>query len=390
MIKRIAEQELRTLAREFRAVVVTGPRQSGKTTLVQKVFPRKPYVLLEDPDTRAFAKEDPRRFLNQFPKGAVLDEVHRAPELLSYIQGIVDRTKMMGQFVLTGSCNFRLMESITQSLAGRAGILELLPFCLRELQKASCEPADLDNLIFRGLYPAIYDTEPRVSRWYNAYIATYLERDVRQLVNGKDIDMFRRFMGLCAANTGQLLNTVRLGADCGVHHNTIRSWLSVLETSYLVFRLQPHFRNFRKRLVKTPKLYFVDTGLAAQLLGIENEQQLATHPLRGALFENWCVVELLKLRLNRGMSPNLHFWRNNAGIEIDVIVDHGAKLLPVEIKSGATVASDWFAGMKKWQALAGDKSQRGFVVYGGEESQKRKEAAVVPWREIDRILATGE
>ena len=319
MIARSAERELRALAREFKAVVVTGPRQSGKTTLVQKVFSKKPYVLLEEPDVRSFAIEDPRRFLEQFPDGAVLDEVQRTPDLFSYIQGTLDGGTKTGQFILTGSCNFGLMESITQSLAGRVGIIELFPFSLTELQAAGCAPEKLDSLLFQGLYPAIYDQKPRVSRWHNAYVMTYIERDARQLINLKDLALFQRFLGLCAANIGQLVNTARLGADCGVHHNTIRSWLSLLETSYLAFRLQPHFSNFRKRLVKSPKLYFCDVGLAARLLEIENESQLARHPLRGALFENWCVVELLKARLNRGLSPNLYFWRNHVGMEIDVI-----------------------------------------------------------------------
>lgn len=385
MIARSAERELKALTREFKAVVVTGPRQSGKTTLVQKVFSRKPYVLLEEPDVRSFAVEDPRRFLEQFPQGAVLDEVQRAPELFSYIQGVLDRGKEPGKFILTGSCNFRLMESISQSLAGRVGIIELYPFSLGELQAAGCAPESLDSLLFQGLYPAIYDQEPRVSRWYNAYVMTYIERDARQLINLKDLALFQRFLGLCAANVGQLINTARMGADCGVHHNTIRSWLSVLETSYIVFRLQPHFSNFRKRLVKSPKLYFCDVGLAARLLEIDNERHLARHPLRGALFENWAVVELLKARLNRGLSPNLYFWRNHVGLEIDAIADHGSTLLPVEIKSGATVPSDWLKGLERWSALAGSAAEKAWLVYGGDSPQKREKATVVPWHQIGRL-----
>ena len=277
------------------------------------------------------------------------------------------------------------MESITQSLAGRIGVLELLPFSLGELQRAGCAPDCVDALLFRGLYPAIHDQRPRVTRWYNSYIMTYLERDVRQVVNVRDLAQFQRFLALCAANAGQLLNTVRLGADCGVHHNTVRSWLSILETSYLAFRLQPHFRNFRKRLVKTPKLYFHDTGLLARLLGIESERQVATHPLRGALFENWCISELMKARLNKGLSANLFFWRSHVGLEIDAVVDHGSTLLPVEVKSGATIASDWLQHVQKWRAVAGSAAERAWLVYGGAEPQDREQARVIPWNQIEDL-----
>lgn len=385
MIERAAEKELRLLARDFRAVVVTGPRQSGKTTLVRAVFPGKPYALLEEPDIRAFAVEDPRRFLAMYPEGAILDEIQRAPELLSYLQGILDEDREPGQFILTGSCNFSLMEAVTQSLAGRAGILELLPFSLEELQNVNSAPGTVDSLLFQGLYPAVYDQGPRVARWYSAYVMTYLERDVRNLLNIRDVSQFQRFLRLCASNVGQLLNTVRLGADCGVHHNTIRAWLNILETSYLAFRLHPHSHNFRKRLVKTPKLYFYDTGVVAKLLGIENERQLVTHPLRGSLFENWCITELMKSRFNRGLSSNLYFWRNHVGLEIDVIVDHGSRLLPVEIKSGATVASDWFGSIRKWNELAGKEAEAAWLIYGGRDSQERKQVRVEPWNRIGQL-----
>ncbi len=385
MIPRKASGELRRLARAFKAVVVTGPRQSGKTTLVRAVFPRKPYALLEEPDTRAFANEDPRGFLARYPRGAILDEAQRAPELFSYLQGILDGQMKSGQFILTGSCNFTLMEKITQSLAGRAGILELLPFSLNELDRADRAPEDLDSLLFQGLFPAVYDQEPRVTRWYNAYIATYVERDVRQLIQIKDFSLFQRFVGLCAANTGQLLNTARLGSDCGVHHNTIRSWLSILEMSYVLFLLRPHHRNFRKRLVKTPKLYFLDTGLAARLLGIESREQLNRHPLRGSLFENWCIAELVKARTNRGLPANLAFWRDHVGTEIDAIADHGQTLLPVEIKSGATVAGDWLQNLDRWRALAGNAAEAPWLVYGGEEDQSRGGTRILSWHHIGKV-----
>lgn len=385
MIRRHIETELKILSREFKAVVVTGPRQSGKTTLVRAVFPNKPYVLLEEPDTRTFAAEDPRGFLAQFPSGAILDEVQRVPDLFSYLQGLLDNKQDSGQFILTGSFNFGLMESVTQSLAGRVGILELLPFSLEELKKTDRVPDSVDTLLFQGLYPAIYDQKPRVTRWYNAYIMTYLERDVRQLINLKDVSSFQKFLGLCASNVGQILNTARMGADCGITHNTVQSWLSILETSYIIFRLQPHHRNFRKRLVKSPKLYFNDTGLAARLLGIENKRQLSTHPLRGLLFENWCITELMKGRLNRGLTSNLFFWRNNKGLEIDVIADRGNLLLPVEIKSGATIASDWMENLQKWLELAGESAEEAWIIYGGDKGQKRKHATVIPWHGIGRL-----
>ncbi len=385
MIYRVAEDELLRLACEFKVVVVNGPRQSGKTTLVKKVFSDKPYVLLEDPDVRAFASEDPRRFLSQYGNGAVFDEVQRAPALLSYIQGIVDESGKMGQFILTGSCNFLLMESIGQSLAGRAGYLELLPFCMDEIFSLAGSGISVDELIIRGGYPPIYDRNPRGDRWYNAYIATYLERDVRQLINIKDILSFQKFMGLCASNVGQLLNMNRIGTDCGVHHNTVKAWISILHASYIVFLLPPHHANFRKRLVKSPKLYFYDTGLAARLLGIQSQEQLAGHPLRGMLFENLVVSEMIKTRVNQGLKSNLFFWRNNTGIEIDVVADHGKSLLPIEIKSGETVCSDWFRNLSAWNSYAGKVAEPGILVYGGKRHEERKDAKIISWSEISKI-----
>ena len=385
MVERIAEAELRRLAGEFKVVVVNGPRQAGKTTLVKTTFPQKPYVLLEDPDTRAFATEDPRRFLGQYPQGAVLDEIQRAPALVSYLQGVVDSRDAPGQFILTGSCNFLLMESIGQSLAGRAGHLELLPFSLAEVVSATGMPQGADALMFKGGYPPLYDHDIRVDRWHNAYIATYLERDVRQLINLKDLLAFQKFMALCAANTGQLLNMQRLGVDCGTHHSTVKAWLAILHASYVLFLLPPHHANFRKRMVKSPKLYFHDTGLAARLLGIQSVEQLGHHPLRGALFENLVVSELLKARFNRGLQSNLYFWRNNTGIEVDVIVDHGEKLLPVEIKSGETVCQDWFKNLSAWESYAGDAAEPPLLVYGGGRREPRQTAEVVPWAELPSL-----
>ncbi|NOY76060.1 MAG: ATP-binding protein [Kiritimatiellaeota bacterium] len=385
MIEREVEGELKCLAREFRSVLIIGPRQSGKTTLAKKAFPNKPYVLLEEPDARRFATDDPRGFLAGFPDGAILDEVHKTPELLSYIQGILDESPRKGLFVLTGSCNFKLMESVSQSLAGRVGQIELLPLSALELSEANQLPETIDETLFKGGYPEIYDQSLTPERWHNAYISTYLERDVRQLTNLKDSMAFQRFLGLCAANCAQTLNFNKIGADCGMHHNTVSSWFSILQTTYVAFLLPPHFQNFRKRLVKTPKIYFYDTGLLCGLLGIEKSEQLRFHPLRGALFENWVVSELLKARFNQGKKSNLFFWRNNTGLEVDVIMDKAGTLVPLEIKSGATIASDWFKNIVKWKELAGESSEKGVLVYGGNQRQKRSDCDVVPWNRIMTI-----
>jgi predicted AAA+ superfamily ATPase len=386
MITRTAERTLRVLAREFKALALIGPRQSGKTTLARQVFSDKPYVSLEDPDQRRFAQQDARRFLGQFPKGAILDEVQRVPTIFSYLQGILDSSSRKGLFVLTGSCHFGLMEHITQSLAGRIGLLHLLPFSLDELSGTRMFPASVDHLLFAGLYPPIHDQKVAPERWYSAYVATYLERDVRQLFNIRDFGAFERFLALCAGCVGQQVNTVRIGSDCGISHNTVRAWLDVLQASYLAILLRPHHRNFRKRVVKMPKLYFIDTGLAARLLGIESHGQLNTHPLRGALFENWVVMEMLKARLNRGQSSNLYFWRNNTGLEVDVLAEHADKLMPVEIKSGGTVVDDWFNGLRRWRELAGTTASRGWLIYGGDATQEREDATVLPWKDIGRLI----
>ncbi|MCK9463546.1 MAG: ATP-binding protein [Proteobacteria bacterium] len=384
-IPRTAETMLLTMAREFPAIAITGPRQSGKTTLARHIFPDAPYVSLEDPDTRGLALRDPRRFLDLYATGAVLDEVQRCPEIFSYLQGVIDELKTAGRFVLTGSQHFGLMERISQSLAGRVGLLNLLPFSFEELSRGGQEPPSLETAIFQGGYPPLYSAPAAPERWLNAYIATYLERDMRQLIHVREIDAFQRFMRLCAANIGQLVNMARIGSDCGVDQKTVKAWLTILETSFIVYRLRPHHENFRKRLVKAPKLYFTDTGLAARLLGIESASQLSTHPIRGALFENWVVAELLKGRFHRAKSDDLFFWRDNTGHEVDVIVDRAGKLLPIEIKSGMTISTDWFDGLERWRRMAEGRSARPVLVYGGRERQSREVAEVVPWREIGTL-----
>ncbi len=327
-IPREAEARLQHFASGYPVVVVTGPRQSGKSTLVRHAFPEHRYVSLEDLDQREFAESDPRGFLNQFTEGAILDEVQRCPALFSYLQTRVDELNRPGEFILTGSQQFGLLSGITQSLASRAALLTLLP------GKIS---GKLDKILFDGAFPPIFDRGLEPHPWYGNYVRTYLERDVRQLINVQDIGTFQRFLKLCAGRTGQLLNLSSLANDCGITHNTAKAWISVLEASYIVHLLPPHHRNFNKRLVKTPKLYFLDTGLAIWLLGIQNIDQLATHVQRGALFETWVISELLKARYNAGEASNLYFWRDRSGHEVDLLVDHGIHLSPLEIKSGQTI-----------------------------------------------------
>ncbi len=371
-------------------VAITGPRQSGKTTLARSAFAEKPYVSLEDLDERDFASQDPRGFLDRFPDGAVLDEVQRCPDLLSYLQTRVDEDGRTGLFVLTGSQQFDLLARMTQSLAGRVALVPLLPFSLQELQGADLAPESLEKLLFQGLYPPVHDRglDPRI--WYGNYVRTYLERDVRQMVHVRELSAFHRFLRMCAARIGQLLNLTSLGNDCGVSHNTVRSWLSVLEASYILHLLQPHHRNFNKRLVKTPKLYFYDPGLAAWLLGIESPEQLASHSQRGVLFETWVIGELLKGRFNRALASNLYFWRDRTGHEVDLVVDQGGRLVPVEIKSGKTLAADFFAGLARWRELAGDSAGQGWLVYGGDQRQRRAEIEVVPWLRIPDLAPGHE
>jgi uncharacterized protein len=385
VIPRTASETLATIASQFKAVAIIGPRQSGKTTLSRLTFDDRPYVSLEDPDTREFAHSDPRRFLAQFQGGAIFDEVQRVPELFSYLQGILDGASEPGRFVLTGSHHFGLMDTISQSLAGRVGFIKLLPFSFVELKNAPISVGSLETQLFKGGYPPIYDMNASPELWYNAYIASYIERDIRLLVNVQDIGVFQRFMRMCAANVGQMLNMTRMGADLGIDQKTVRAWMGILETSFIVFRLMPHHANFRKRLVKTPKLYFYDTGLAARLLGIEAPEQLVSHTMRGALFENWVITELVKYRYNRGKESNLFFWRNNTGHEVDIIADLGESLQPIEVKSGTTIARDWFDNLVRWRSLAKERSLKPCLVYGGKLAQTREQVDVIPWNDIDTL-----
>ncbi len=380
MIKRDAEKAIRSLLQGFPVVTITGPRQSGKTTLAKNIFNKKPYASLEDPDIRLAAQDDPRTFLERFPDGAVLDEVQRCPHLLSYLQTTVDTDGRMGLFILTGSQQFGLLSGITQSLAGRTAFVELLPFSLAELEQASRLPKTLDDMLLKGCYPPLYNRNISIRAWFGAYVTAYIERDVRQVLKVQELETFQRFVRLCAGRTGQLLNLSSLASDCGITHNTAKAWISVLEASYILFQLRPHHANFSKRLIKSPKLYFYDAGLACWLLGIQTAQQLETHPLRGSIFESFIVAELMKARLNRGERPNLHFWRDSNGNEVDVVIDLGQRLMPVEIKSGKTVVRDFFFGLEKWGEIAGELTFRPTLIYGGAETYKHKGIRVTSWR----------
>ncbi|MBI4838660.1 MAG: ATP-binding protein, partial [Nitrospirae bacterium] len=328
MLKRAAAKTLLSLAKAFPVVAITGPRQSGKTTLARSVFAHKKYVSLEDPDQLEFVRQDPRGFLSRFPDGALIDEAQRCPQLFSFLQTRVDAEKKRGLFVLTGSQQFGLLSGITQTLAGRVGLLQLMPFSLAELKENGKKPKGLDEILLKGLYPPLHDRKISPGMWYANYVLTYIERDVRQLLSVKELSTFQRFVRMCAARTGQILNLTSLGNDCGITHNTAKAWLSVLEASYLVFLLYPHHRNFGKRLVKSPKLYFYDTGLAAWLLNIQDAGHLSVHPARSSLFESLVVSELLKARFNRGLVSNLFFWRDNTGIEVDIVAEKGDRLIP--------------------------------------------------------------
>lgn len=385
MIPRQATSTLQSLAQGYPILAITGPRQAGKTTLAQSTFPDKPYVSLEDPDTRAFAQEDPRGFLVHMPQGAILDEVQRCPALFSYLQTRVDANQRMAEFVLTGSQQFGLLSNITQTLAGRVGMVQLLPFSLQELHSAGVNIPDLNELLWCGLYPPIHDRSLAPDRWFANYVMTYVERDVRQLIEVQNLSLFQRFLKMCAARCGQLLNMSSLANDCGVTHKTIGAWLSVLQAGYVIFLLQPHHQNFGKRLVKTPKLYFHDTGLVAYLLGIQDAAHLSIHSARGALFENLVISELMKYRFNQGLASNLYFWRNNTGEEVDVLIEQGEQLMPVEIKSSQTFHPDFLTGLTKWAKYAAATALPAQLVYGGDLSMTRQGVAVHGWRDMQNV-----
>jgi hypothetical protein len=384
MIERDIVPTLRRLASRYPVVTLTGPRQSGKTTLARSLFFDKPYVTLEDPDTRRFAKDDPRGFLAQYAEGAVLDEIQRAPEIASYLQGMVDADPRPGRFILTGSYQFELMSQVSQSLAGRTAVLRLLPFTLAEVRRlrGGAATPDLPNTLLTGFYPRIHDRALDPSQALADYFATYVQRDLRQLAAVHDLHRFERFVRLCAGRTGQLLNLSNLGNDAGVTHATARAWIDLLQTSYIVHLLPPWFTRTSKRLIKAPKLYFYDVGLACWLLGLRSAEQVARDPLWGCLFENFVVMEAMKDRLNAGETAEMYFYRDSEGNEVDLLLPVGAKMHAIEVKAGATVNQDYFKGLKTFAAHQPEAFASGCVVFGGAQGQGRSDWPVHSWRQL--------
>jgi len=381
MIERTLASKVTSLAQKFQVITLTGPRQSGKTTLVRATFPDLPYISLEEPDIRQIALTDPRGFLSNYPNGVILDEIQNTPELFSYIQRIVDENRQI-QFILTGSSNFLLMEKISQTLAGRTAVLHLLPFSLQELEPLA---DSYENLIFKGQYPRIYDRAIPPTDFYPSYIQTYVDRDVRMIKNIGDINAFIQFTQLCAGRIGQPLNNASLANDAGISPNTAKSWLSILESSYILYRLQPYHRNFNKRLIKSPKLYFYDTGVACSLLGIREQEQVNLHYMKGSLFENLILNEFIKRSFNRGENRQPYYWQDNHGKEIDCLLEKGERVTAVEIKSGKTISTSYFENLNYWRSLAALPENQEYVVYGGDQSLKTSAGTLISWKNLDRI-----
>jgi uncharacterized protein len=384
-IKRSLEPWVTKRAKEYAVLAILGPRQSGKTTLAQQVFKNHIYINLEKPQIREFAISDPEGFLNSNKNkyGIILDEVQNAPQLLSYIQVLVDENRIPGYFILTGSQNFLIRDSISQSLAGRVAILTLLPFSIEELTKANQLEENLETQIYKGFYPPIYAHKLEIDNWYSNYIETYVEKDVRKIENIDKISEFQNFIKLCAGRVGQLLNLSSLSIDAGVSVATIKSWLSILEASYIIFILRPYHNNFSKRLIKSPKIFFYDTGLLCRLLEIENPKQLYMHYYKGNIFESMIISDILKQGFNKNKRPNIYFFRDNHGNEVDCIIEKALEVTAIEIKSSRTIQSEFFKGIKYWNEL--NKKGNSYLIYAGEENQKRTAAEVLSWKYIYKI-----
>lgn len=380
--QRIQAKKLQELVKSFPVVCLIGPRQSGKTTLARTVFPKYQYVSLEDFDNRAYAETDPRGFLSDYGNKIIIDEAQRAPKLFAYMQTKIDEFDTVGQYILTGSAHMTLLEKLTQSLAGRAALLKLLPFSIAELISINQLKVSCTEQLFYGFYPRIYKHNIQPLDWYSNYIQTYLEKDVREIINVKNMLAFKRFLSLCAGRHGQILNVSELANDAGIARQTANEWLSILEASFLIYLLPSFHKNFSKRAIKSPKLYFYDSGLVCALLKIENPEQLKTHYLKGAIFEGYVITEFIKQRYNLGLEPHVYYWREKHGNEIDCIIEEASRLLSIEIKSGKTINHDFFKGLAYWQDLTGTAPESSFLIYGGTDSQKRKYAKALGWNKI--------
>jgi predicted AAA+ superfamily ATPase len=381
MIQRDASTKIKQLAKKFPAVGLLGPRQSGKTTLAKELFPKKPYVSFENQDNILLVTKDPRAFLDQYKTGAIFDEIQRVPQLLSYLQGVIDdQPNKVGLFIIAGSQNLLLLESISQTLAGRIAFIHLLPFSFSELASSKHGTQSLNKLILNGGYPRLYDRKIKPVDFYPNYLLTYVERDVRQIKNITNLAMFQRFLKVCASRVGQEVNYTSIGNDTGVDQKTVLSWFGILEASFIAFRLQPFYNNLGKRLTQMPKLYFYDTGLCCSLLELETESHVNTHPLRGALFENLIILELLKARFNNGQRSNLFYWRDRTGNEIDVLLDQSAQVVPIEIKTSATFTTDYVKGINYWKKI-NPNVKKAFVVFTGKTASLDK-ISILNWKEI--------
>lgn len=385
LIERQISAELRSLAGKYKVITITGPRQSGKTTLVKQVFPELKYVSMEETDNREFAANDPRAFISKYHEGVILDEIQRTPELLSYIQGMVDSKPDPAQFILTGSNQFSMLSSISQSLAGRTAILKLLPFSIGEINLYS-DLFDTDDFLFRGFYPAIYANDLDPVRTYSYYFETYIEKDLRQLIRIKDLSLFTKFIRLCAGRIGSILNQSQLANETGVSVNTIDSWLSILEASFIIFRLPPWFDNISKRLIKSPKLYFYDTGIASFLLGIRSKDHLTSHPLRGNLFENMVVSEMIKVHFNRGLNHELYYFRDSSGNELDLVIPEGHMLHAAEIKSSATFHAGFLKTIQLFKKIYPERVKSSFLIYSGSTEQEVNATQVINFRKAGEII----
>jgi uncharacterized protein len=382
MTKRDIVQGIKKMMTKYPVIALTGPRQSGKTTLLRSAFPEYSYVNLENPDNRSFAENDPKGFLAEHASHVIFDEAQRVPSLFSYIQTIVDEKNQMGQYILSGSQNFHLMQNITQSLAGRVAIFKLFPFDIQELKSDNLLSDNYLETMVKGFYPAIFDRDIPSRAFYSNYIQTYVQRDVSELIAVKDIRMFQNFLSLCATRAGQLLNLNALANECGISQPTAKSWISALENSYILFTLQPYYENFSKRIIKSPKLYFYDTGLLCHLLKISSHEQLLTHSFKGSLFENMMIAEYIKRMHHKSLPCDTWFWRDSAGHEVDLIANEDNAFRIIEFKATQTIMTDLFDGLNYFEKLSGKKNIRKTLVYGGSTPQKRTYADVTPWSDF--------